>query len=171
MSCGRGNSLNNLRGRYNLEKNDNNKLMITDLEIKLINQHLAELKRIGAPSETAIELERQRDEWRDKFNQLADDALVALAGHVPTPEKGFKAEPHCLKNCINNLVMQYDKCRRKLGVEKAVVGELRKHAAWPGEGYKLLITGTYLIEGDEMLDAAGKIVPFTLADKKRIRYK
>lgn len=48
-------------------------------------------------------------------DRLAEDALIALAGAgIPTPEKGYKAEPHCLMRDIEELQRQRDRFARAI---------------------------------------------------------
>lgn len=76
-----------------------------------------------------VQARERADYWRKRFESLASDALVALAGHVATPEETYHEAPHCLKGDIGRLVKERDEARALAELRLAQVNEVSKGVA------------------------------------------
>lgn len=65
--------------------------------------------------EWLVAQQKDRDHWKGRFDRLADDGLVALAGHAWTPAEGYKKAPECLGADIRRLIEEHG---RQLGEER-----------------------------------------------------
>jgi hypothetical protein len=91
----------------------------------------AEVRRLkGELAQRDRDLQISREAFEGALalrDQLADDALVALAGAgIATPEQTYKVEPYCLEGDIKRLAKERDDARVSLNVaKKQIEGQLR----------------------------------------------
>ncbi len=86
----------------------------TIAELKEQCNHMHKIYELGDLHEQIASLTKQVEEWRFKFEQLADDALCALSSVTCTPEETYKNAPHCLKGDIQRVVIELKSARVKL---------------------------------------------------------